>query len=48
MYDQYEMKSLLEEQEPQEVKENVFKRRKNVFYECLMKGFLSVVECGSW
>jgi len=31
------MKSLLKEQEPQEVKKNVFKERKKVFYECLMK-----------
>jgi len=48
LYDQYKMKSLLKEQEPQEVKKNVFNERKKVFYECLIKLFLSIVECGFW
>jgi len=31
------MKSLLKEQEPQEVKKNFFNERKKVFNECFMK-----------
>jgi len=34
MHDQYEMKCLLKEQEPQEAKQSAFKKRRKAFCAC--------------